>query len=194
MSVCDVPAEPVLHPAILGRYSPVRFDRDAVVGDAAIDTILDAARLAPSAGNSQPWSFIVGRRDDPVHARIVAHLAASSSRWAPDASVIVVNVVRVLVEGTDWAYSEFAHYDMGQAVAHMTLQAMAIGLDAHQFRAFDRDAVAAEFGVPREWEVTSMTAFGVGVQADGEGPGVARGRRSRDDVTWVRDRRLPAGS
>lgn len=41
----------------------------------------------------------------------------------------------------------------------MTLQAKAIGVDAHQFRVFDRDAVASEFGVPREWEVTSMTAF-----------------------------------
>ncbi|WP_019204209.1 hypothetical protein [Tsukamurella sp. 1534] len=79
---------------------------------------------------------------------------------------------------------------IGERVAHMTLQAMAIGVDAHQFRAFDRDAVAAEFGVPRQWEVTSMTAFGV---ADGSAGEVLRERRSRDDVTWARDREASAG-
>ncbi len=192
MSVCDVPVVPVVHPALLNRHSPVRFDRDAVVSDIAIDTILDAARLAPSAGNSQPWAFIVGRRGDGVHGRIVRHLAASSALWAPDASAIVVNVARVLVEGTDWEFSEFSRYDLGQAVAHMTLQARAIGLDAHQFRAFDRDAVAGEFGVPREWEVTSMTAFGTAAHPAGEVAGVSRERRTRDDVTWAREQHLPA--
>lgn len=92
MNVCEESLVPVVHPAILRRRSPVQFDREARVSDAAVDTILDAARLAPSAGNSQPWSFIVGRRHDLVHARIVQHLAVSSSRWAPDASVIVVNL------------------------------------------------------------------------------------------------------
>lgn len=179
-----MPVVPVVHPAILHRHSPVQFDRDAVVSDVAVDTIVDAARLAPSAGNSQPWAFIVGRRGDRVHARIVRHLVGSSSRWAPDASVIVVNLARVLVEATDWEYSEFSRYDLGQAVAYMTLQAMAIGVDAHQFRAFDHDAVALDFGVPREWEVTSMTAFGIAAHA----PGVSRDRRTRDELTWARDR------
>lgn len=188
MSVCEVPLSPRVHPAILRRRSPVRFDREAVVSDVAVDTILDAARLAPSAGNSQPWAFIVGRRGDRVHSRIVQHLAGSSSRWAPDASAIIVNLARVLVEETDWEYSEFSRYDLGQAAAYMTLQAMALGIDAHQFRAFDRDAVAAEFEVPREWEVTSMTAFGFVADASGEARGVARERRARDDVTWARDR------
>ncbi len=94
------------------------------MSDAALDTILDAARLAPSAGNSQPWAFVAGRRGDGVHGRIVAHLAGSSARWAPDASVLVVNLARVLVEDTDWEYSEYARYDLGQAVAHMTMQAL----------------------------------------------------------------------
>ena len=190
MNVCSVPIDPVVHPAILRRHSPRDFDPKAVIGDAAVDTIVEAGRLAPFAGNSQPWAFVIGRRGDRVHARIVRHLAPSSSRWAPDASVIVVNMARVLLEETDWEYSEFSRYDLGQAVAHMTLQAMAIGIDAHQFRAFDRDGVAAEFHVPREWEVTSMTAFGVSADAavGVEGAGVSRQRRSVDEVIWVRDR------
>lgn len=78
--MCEVPVVPAVHPAILRRHSPVQFDRDAVVSDVAVDTIVGAAGLAPSAGNSQPWAFIVGQRGDRVHARIVRHLVGSSSR------------------------------------------------------------------------------------------------------------------
>lgn len=100
--------------------------------------------------------------------------------------MLVVNLAHVYVEDTPaWEYSEFARYDLGQAVAHMTIQGLAIGLDAHQFRAFDRDAVALEFEVPEHWEVTSMTAFGLAAPAAGGHPGSGV-RRSRDDVTWAR--------
>ena len=60
-------------------------------------------------------------------------MANLSHRWAED---------------TAWDYSEFALYDLGQAVAHMTVQARALSLHVRQFRAFDRDGIAAEFAVP----------------------------------------------
>lgn len=189
MTVCEVPSHPEVHPALLSRFSPVRFDPAATATSAQLDTLLDAARKAPSAGNSQPWMFIAGLRGDGVHSRIVRHLARSSLVWAPSASLLVVNVAHVLVEDTnDWEYSEFSRYDLGQAVAHMTIQGLSIGLDAHQFRAFDRAAVAAEFAVPPHWEVTSMTAFGVAAHAAGDvtSPGTSRDRASRSEITWAR--------
>ena len=189
MTICDVPGVPEVHPALAGRFSPVGFDPDVDVSDAQVDSLLDAARNAPSAGNAQPWAFVVGRRGDAVHRRLVPHLARSSSAWAPSASLLVVNLAHVTVEGTDgWEYSEFSHYDLGQAVAHMTVQGLHLGLAAHQFRAFDRDALADELAVPTHWEVTSMTAFGVATHAAGDVAiaGTSRERRSRADVTWAR--------
>jgi hypothetical protein len=93
-----------------------------------------------------------------------------------------------LVESTDWEYSEFAHYDLGQAVAHLTLQAQATGLGVRQFRAFDRDGLATDFDVPAHWEVTSMSAIGRPVADAGpptadESP--SRQRLSLDDILWV---------
>ena len=189
MTSGEVPIRPEIHPALASRFSPVRFDPVAVVSSDQLDTLLDATRKAPSAGNSQPWSFVVGLRGDEVHSRILRHLARSSSVWAPTASLLVVNLAHIHVEGTiDWEYSEFSRYDLGQAVAHMTVQGLSIGLDAHQFRAFDRDAVAAEFAVPSHWEVTSMTAFGVAAHAaeDVRSPGTSRDRASIEDITWAR--------
>lgn len=189
MKQCELAKTTGLHPALAGRFSPVLFNPETEVTSAQLDTLLEAARRAPSAGNSQPWNFIVGRRGDTIHRRIVAHLARSSLRWAPTASLLVANLAHVWVEGTtDWEYSEFSRYDLGQAVAHMTIQGLAMGFDAHQFRAFDRDAVENEFDVPPHWEVTSMTALGIAAHAAGEetAPGTSRDRVTRDAITWAR--------
>ena len=183
---------PVLHPLLAERWSPTTFDSSYDVTASDVDAILEAARWAPSAGNSQPWAFITGSRAEPIHARLTRHLTGSSAAWAPSASLLVANLCHRYVEGTDWEYSEFAHYDLGQAVAHMTFQAQAMGLYARQFRAFNRTALAAEFAVPQHWEVTTMSAFGrlppglanIPEPAATE-PRPPRHRRSPREIRWV---------
>jgi nitroreductase len=183
---------PVLHPLLTERWSPTTFDSSYDVTASDVDAILEAARWAPSAGNSQPWAFITGRRSDPIHARLARHLTGSSAAWAPSASLLVANLCHRYVEDTDWEYSEFAHYDLGQAVAHMTFQAQAMGLYARQFRAFNRTALAEEFAVPNHWEVTTMTAFGrrprglqdIPVPTPGE-ERPQRHRRSGREIQWM---------
>lgn len=177
---------PTLHPLLASRWSPTAFDDTHDEDWVTVDLLLEAARWAPSAGNSQPWAFVVGLRGDDVHARLVRHLARSSGRWAPAASILIANLSHRLVDTTDWEYSEFAHYDLGQAVAHLTVQARALGLFVRQFRAFDRDAVEAEFGVPAHWEVTTMCAVGR-VPATASRPPAGetlRDRRALSDLLW----------
>ena len=182
-------SEPVrlLHPLLARRWSPTAFDPSHVLPSAEVDLLVEAARWAPSAGNSQPWAFVVGRRGDATHQRMQRHLAASSARWAPAASLLVANMCHVRVEDTDWQYSEFAHYDLGQAVAHMTLQAQALGLSVRQFRAFDRAGLTAEFAVPQHWEVTTMSAIGILPSApgiDGTSGAPPRRRRALGEIVW----------
>ncbi len=171
------------------RFSPMRFDPEHVVTDDQVDVLLRAAGRAPSAGNAQPWAFAVGRRGDAVHDRLVRHLARSSGRWAPDASLLLANLSQHLVEDTDLEYTEFAAYDLGQALAHLTFQAHAMGLAVHQFRAFDRGSLTTELDVPRHWQVTTMAAVGVPVGDVHEGAGTTRERHGIDAITWVRDGR-----
>lgn len=54
MTTCNSPARPKLHTALASRFSPVRFDPLVVITPPQLDTMLDAARKAPCAGNSQP--------------------------------------------------------------------------------------------------------------------------------------------
>lgn len=185
----DLSPLPELHTVLSRRWSPVAFDGWHELTPGEVEVLLEAARWAPSAGNSQPWAFITGRRGDDRHRRLVAHLAGSSARWAPSASLLVANLSHRYVEGTEWEYSEFAHYDLGQAVACMTVQAQAMGLDVRQFRAFDRAGLASEFMVPANWEVTTVSAVGrmAAAQAGdtpGHNPGRERQRHSRVEITW----------
>jgi nitroreductase len=186
----------LLHPLLAARWSPTTFDVSYELAATQIEALLEAARWALSAGNSQPWAFIVAWRGDATHARLVRHLARSAGAWAPTASLLVANLAHRYVEDTDWEYSEFSLYDLGQAVAHMTVQAQALGLHVRQFRAFDRACLAAEFAVPDHWEVATMAAVGKSAAASAarsaQEPRSAprltdapsRQRRSIDDILW----------
>ncbi|MGY4920083.1 nitroreductase family protein [Streptomyces sp. 900116325] len=175
------PQEPSsgIHSLLAGRFSPYRFDPTTVVDDHALGLLLEAARWAPSAGNSQPWGFFTGRPGESEHDRILPHLAPSSARWATDASLLVVALTRRHVGDTQLLYSEFADYDLGQAIAHMTVQGQAMGLALHQFRAFDLEGLAKELDPNPGWAIVSMVAVG---KAVGEAPE----HRARHSVARLR--------
>jgi nitroreductase len=166
------------------RWSPSVFDPDHEIGEEEIRTLLEAARWAPSWGNTQPWRLGVARRGDAAHRALVAHLSRGNATWVPRASV-------VLLAGTQVAQDEdgngpdeptYSLYDLGQAAAHVTLQARAMGLHAHQFAGFDHDAVAAAVGLPAYVRIVSGIA--IGVPGD---PALAEERdRSKQDRPRVR--------
>lgn len=170
--------DPELHPLLASRFSPLQFDPAYTIDACRADLLLEAARWAPSAGNSQPWAFFTARRGESDHRRIVPFLARSSARWAPHASMLVVAMAHRRVDDTDWLYSEFAEYDLGQAVAHLTLQAHALGFACRQFRAFDLAGLTEELRPGAGWDVISMIA--VGRPAVSDSP--VRERRSVADL------------
>jgi nitroreductase len=180
-----------VHPLLAGRWSPSTFDSTYEIAQDEIEVLLEAARWAPSAGNSQPWAFIVAPRGTAEHTRLVPHLTGSSAAWAPSASLLVANLSHRFVEDTDWEFSEFSVYDLGQAVAHMSIQAQALGLHVRQFRAFDRDGIATEFAVAQHWEVTTLAAIGRAAPGSGRtsalddiGEPPLRARRALDEILW----------
>ncbi|MFN8074182.1 MAG: nitroreductase family protein [Kineosporiaceae bacterium] len=147
-----------VHDLLAERWSPRSFDPDAVLDDATLVRLLEAARWAASAMNAQPWRFLVARRGTEAHARLFATLAGTNQLWAGDASVLVLAVADTQdAEGNPWHY---AAYDTGQAVAQLTVQAHADGLAVHQMGGFDRDAVAEAFSLPERLVPQVVVAVG----------------------------------
>jgi len=144
------------------RWSPSVFDPDHELSRDEVETLLEAARWAPSCGNAQPAHFLVATRGSASHEVLVRHLSRGNAGWVPRASaVFVVGAQTAPDEDGEGGYKPFhADYDTGQAAAHLTLQAHAMGLHAHQFAGFDKNALADEVGVPAHIRLLAGIAVG----------------------------------
>ncbi|MCM3657474.1 nitroreductase family protein [Agromyces mediolanus] len=148
---------PLIDP-LADRWSPRAFDPEAVVESEQLRTILEAARWAPSANNSQPWRFIVARRGTAAFASLHGAMAGFNKEWADSAAVLIVNIAETVdAEGRP---RPWARYDLGQAVAHLTVQAQHEGLHTHQMGGFDAQAIHDAFGLDERHEVVSITTIG----------------------------------
>jgi nitroreductase len=149
---------PELHPLLAARWSPRAFEPVVELTPAEVSSLLEAARWAPSNGNSQPWRFVVGARDDETHKRIFANLSERNQRWAADASVLIV--AAHVTETAAGVPLRHAAYDLGQAVAHLSVQAAALNLHVHQMGGFDADSMRADLNLPAELVITVVVAVG----------------------------------
>jgi len=148
-----------LLPALAERWSPRAFDSSIGIDDITLRSALEAARWSPSAANTQPWRFIVARRGTEAFDTIVANLAGFNTVWAGSAAVLIVAAAEVVDE--EGAERRWATYDLGQAVAHLTIQAHHDGLHAHQMGGFDAEALREAFQLGERFVPVSVTALGV---------------------------------
>ena len=143
---------------LVERWSPRAYDPAAELSDDTVRTLLEAARWAPSANNVQPWRFIVARRGTEAHDRIHQALLGFNRVWAGNAAVLIIAVAETVdAEGKPL---HFAAYDLGQAVAHLSVQAHHDGLHVHQMGGFDREAVRAAFDLDARFEPLTAIALG----------------------------------
>jgi len=135
-----------LHPLLTQRWSPRSFDAAHQISSPQLMSLLEAARWAPSANNSQPWRFVVGRRGSRAFDYLYEALNPGNRVWAGAASALVlVGAATVDAVGTPRSH---AVYDTGQAVAQLVAQAGAEGLSVHQMAGFDADALTAAVELP----------------------------------------------
>ena len=160
MTVTPLAAVELL-PALAGRHSTRAFAPRPVDADQT-ESLLEAARWAPSAMNRQPWRFIVGHLGDPTHAELLAALHPGNRDWARSAGLLVATLARTgSAEQPEQAHTDFtAAYELGLATAQLETQAWSTGLVAHQMGGFDAAAVVTAFAVPPEWRPVTVVAVG----------------------------------
>src|SRR5262245_43827121 len=90
------PDHPV-NPLILNRWSP-RAMTGEPISDAEWNSLLEAARWAPSSYNGQPWCFIYAKTGTPAFQTFVDLLIDFNKQWAPKAAVLCVIASRRLTE------------------------------------------------------------------------------------------------
>jgi nitroreductase len=147
-----------LHPLLAERWSPRALDPGHELSTEQLTCLLEAARWAPSASNTQPWRFAVTLRGTAEHAAVLDALAPGNQVWAHAASALVVAAAETVAP--DGAPRPWALYDTGQAVAHLSVQAEHEGLAVHQMGGFDRDRVRSVLAAPDSVEPLVVLAVG----------------------------------
>jgi len=150
---------------VMNRQSDRKYTNKPVEREKT-ERCLEAARLAPSASNSQPWSFVVV--DDPELKDKVARKtfgpARSFNKFVPQAPVIVVMVMekpKMITEiGGRIKNKEYPLMDIGIAAEHFCLQAAEEGLGSCMLGWFDEQGVKELIGVPENKTVPLLITLG----------------------------------
>lgn len=157
------PAQVEVHPLIENRWSPRAFDSTAEISSTDLRAILEAARLAPSAFNEQPWRYIIGKRGDQVFNEILSGLVEFNQKWAKSAAALF------LVAGTKQRANNDPHpsyqYDLGLSVSQATFEAHHRGYVSHQMTGFNHDAICKTFDLTT---LEPVVVVAIGKQGDVE--------------------------
>jgi len=132
----------------------VRQFTEQRVPDEDLDRILDAGRRAPSAGNWQPWDFVL------VTDR--AQLVELSKVWqgARHVAAAAAAIAIVAPEPKDDRQSALLQYDLGQATYAMTVAAADLGVGTGHAAAADQDQARAVLGFPEGHFLAYMLSVG----------------------------------
>ena len=153
-----------IHDLLARRWSPRAF-ADRPVPPDILRSLWEAARWAPSSANHQPWNFLVATRDDPQEfARMLDCLVESNQIWARQAPVLMVSVAARLDRDND--PNAHAWYDVGQAVADLSVQATAAGLFVHQMAGILPDKIRELYQIPDSHEPVTGLALGYPVNPE----------------------------
>jgi nitroreductase len=142
--------------AIKTRRSIRKF-LDKPVPKEMVRELLEAAMFAPSAGNEQPWQFIV--IDNRALLDAIPRICATASMCRQSSTTIVV-----CADSTLMKYPDFWVQDCSAAVQNILLAAHALGLGAVWAGVYPlKDRVTAfqkHFGLPEEITPFALVAIG----------------------------------
>lgn len=141
--------------AIKTRRS-VRSYEDRQIEEDVLRQVLEAGRLAPSAGNRQEWKF-VAVRDSGLRQKLVE--AARGQEFVGEAPVVIaacaVETDHIMPCGHP------SHLiDVAIAIDHMTLAGRELGLGTCWIGAFDQQTVRDILGIPASVQIVELLTLG----------------------------------
>lgn len=148
-----------LYELIVSRRTVRRFKPRPVPRE-ALERIVEAGRLAPSAANMQPLAFVVAESEEARGSvfpclKWAAYIAPEGDpKPGQEPMAYIVTLVDTRVRETMF------EYDVGAAMENMILAAAAEGLGSCWLLSVDRDRVREILAVPGEFRIDSVLALG----------------------------------
>ena len=138
------------------RYSSRNY-KNKTVEKEKLNIVLEAARIAPSAANKQPWHFIVVEEKEKLKKLWTTY----GRDWLHSAPVIIVccgDHDKVWIRSED--NKDHLDIDLSIAIDHMTLQATELDLATCWICHFDVEKTKKIFNMPKNIEPIALLPLG----------------------------------
>ena len=151
------------------RQSDRAFVSGAKIEREVLERIVEAARLAPSACNGQPWHFTVVTDEKLLSEYVKAIAGLGMNKFVKDAAALVL----ITLESTNFSSrigsgikdKNFPLMDLGIATAYMTLAAEDEGVGSCILGWFDEKRVKELADIPKGRRVMLVVALGIAAGA-----------------------------
>ncbi|MEM5803673.1 MAG: nitroreductase family protein [Candidatus Aenigmatarchaeota archaeon] len=130
------------------------------VPEELIAQILHAGTLAASAGDIQPWEFIVVKDKKTKIDISVACLRQRHVEEAPLLIVVCANLEKVALKFGDRGKNLYAIQDTGASIQNMLLAAHDLGLGASWVHAFEEEGIKRILKIPDKLRPVGVLAIG----------------------------------
>lgn len=153
-----------IHDLMARHWSSRAYDAAKPVSREQLIALLEAGRWAPSCNGDEPWRYLVWdrARDSAGWQKAFDCLKPGNQAWCKNVPVLMLSCA-----GSVFSFNgnpnRWTQHDTGMASLSIALQAVALGLIAHQMGGFDADKARATFNIPAEY--TPMAMIAVGYQA-----------------------------
>lgn len=172
---------------LISQRRSIRQYLDKPVEKEKITQALEAARLAPSASNAQPWRFIVatGAKREQILSEGLGGLVVPNS-WAKTAPAVIVvcsstnifkHALGEKVQGT-----QYHLIDLGIAMEHFVLKATELGLGTCYIGWFNAKNIKSALNLPGSWKVDCVITLGYPAQTPEPTP-----RRNLEEISQFAD-------
>jgi nitroreductase len=151
-------AEYSVEALFVDRWSPRAMSGEAV-STTDLMTLFEAARWAPSAGNTHPWRILYAHRDTEHWPVFFDLLVERNQKWCRNAAALLVFISRTTNEETGKPLRTHS-YDTGAAWENLALQGTLRGLVVHGMAGFDYAKAKTALQVPDDFTVEAMAAVG----------------------------------
>lgn len=132
-----------------------------LIEEEKISSLFEAAHLAPSSMNIQPWRYIYATPASSTFEKIVAALHEGNQRWAKDAPLLIVAIAQMQYEFNGNIHrNRYAWHDTGLANAFLMIQATHLGLVSHPMGGFSAEALTEILKIPPSYEPVVVMAVG----------------------------------
>jgi len=136
---------------VLSRRSIRRYEKQDIPKD-VLDKILEAGRQAPSAGNKQPWHFIV-LSDYDIKEKL------SHGKWNTFVKDSAVTIVGCGYIGDEYG-RKWSTVDISIALQNMVIAAWGLGIGSCWIGDFKEAEVKSLLNIPEDRKVIALVTFG----------------------------------